>query len=41
MGLPKGESKPAPQLRKRTPDPVFGEIQPLPLKQLPLVGEVG
>ena len=22
MGLPKGGSKPAPQLRKRTPDPV-------------------
>ena len=41
MGPLKGEAKPPAGLRKREPDPVFGDRRPLSKKVLPLVREVG
>ena len=41
MGLPKGQKKPLPHLKRRGADPVFGVRKPLPTKTLPLVREVG
>ena len=41
MGPKKGTSLPLAHLRRRDPDPVFGEKLPLSNKVLPLVREVG
>ena len=41
MGLPKGSHKPPAHLRRKDPDPVFGERKALSIKVLPLTSEVG
>ena len=41
MGLPKGSHKPPAHLRRKDPDPVFGERKALSNKVLPLTSEVG